>query len=132
MRAVTFPYLTYKGAPCPIITVSIRGPQGWLQVLAYVDSGASYSIFSVKVAEEMGLRYEHGHAVYVTVGDGSGIPVYLHHLPLRLGLHHLRATIGFSPRLGVGFNLLGRRDIFTSFDVTFSDSRKRLTFKPLR
>ena len=34
--------------------------------------------------------------------------------------------------VGVGFNLLGRRDIFMSFDVTLSDSRKRITFKPLR
>lgn len=91
----------------------------------------SYSIFSVKVAEEMALRYERGRPVYVLVGDGSSIPVYLHRLPLRIGSHELRATIGFSPRLGVGFNLLGRRGIFSRFDVTFSDSRKTLTFKPV-
>jgi hypothetical protein len=33
--------------------------------------------------------------------------------------------------LGVGFDLLGRQDVFTRFDVTFSDSKKRVTFRPL-
>ena len=132
MRVVTFPYLKYKGAFCPVVMLALCGPQGWLQVLAYVDSGASYSIFSTKVAEEMGLTYERGRAVYVIVGDGSAIPVYLHRLPIRLGPHELRVTIGFSPRLGVGFNLLGRQDIFSRFDVTFSDSRRHITFTPVR
>ncbi len=132
MRSVTFPYLKYKGTPSPIITFSLRGPNGWHQILAYVDSGASYSILWAKVAEEMGLNYQRGRALYVTVGDGSTIPIYLHRLPIRVGTHKLRATIGFSARLGVGFNLLGRQDIFSRFDVTFSDSRQTVTFKPSR
>lgn len=99
--------------------------------MASVDSGASYSIFSAKVAEEVELPYERGRAVYVMVGDGSAIPVYLHRLPIRIGPYELRATIGFSPRLGVGFNLLGQQDIFSHFDVTFSDSRRTVTFTPV-
>jgi hypothetical protein len=96
-----------------------------------VDSGASYSIFTAKIAEEIGMPYTQGRATYVMVGDGSSIPVYLHRLPLRIGVQELIATIGFSPRLGVGFNLLGRQDIFTRFDVTFSDSRRTVTFRPV-
>jgi hypothetical protein len=78
----------------------------------------------------MGLRYERGQAIYVLVGDGSAIPVYLHRLPIRIGAAQLTAQIGFSPRLGVGFNLLGRQDIFTHFDVTFSDATRRVIFRP--
>lgn len=131
MRSVVFPYLRYKGALAPIIPVLLRGPHGWQRVLGYVDSGATYSILSIRVAEEMGLAYERGRARYVLVGDGSSIPIYLHRILLRIGPHQLRATIGFSPRLGVGFNLLGRQDIFTHFDVTFSDSKKRILFHPV-
>ena len=130
MRPITFRYLRYKGVPAPIIPVALRGPHGWQRVLAYVDSGASYSILSTRVAEEMGLRAERGHAIYVLVGDGSAIPVYLHRLPLRIGPIELTAPIGFSPRLGVGFNLLGRQDIFTHFDITFSDATRRVIFRP--
>jgi len=36
--------------------------------------------------------------------------------------------IGFSEKLGVGFNLLGRKDIFDVFRVCFSDDTKILSF----
>ena len=131
MRALKFPYLAYKGIPCPIVKVALRGLWGWFPILAYVDSGATYSLFSIQLAEEIGLRYARGRPDHVVIGDGSAIPVYLHRLPLRIGPHQLRVTVGFSPRLGVRFNLLGRRDIFSRFDVTFSDSRKTLIFSPV-
>ena len=132
MRAVRFPYLKYKGALCPLVMVAIQGPKDWAGILAYVDSGASYSILSTKVAEEMGLAYEDGQLQYVTVGDGSAIPLYLPRLPIRIGSYEFTATIGFSPRLGIGFNLLGRQDIFGHFDVTFSDTRGVVVFQPVR
>ena len=75
---------------------------------------------------------DRGSATNVVVGDGSLIPVYVHRLPLRIGSVELVAHVAVSPRLGVGFDLLGRQDIFRRFDVTFSDSRRRVTFKPAR
>jgi len=68
----------------------------------------------------------------VYIGDGSYIPVYLHKLTIRIGNVSFKATIGFSPRLGVGFNLLGRKDVFERFDITFSDAKKIISFLPLR
>jgi len=97
-----------------------------------VDSGATVSIFTTQEAEAVGLHVQKGRETFVAVGDGGSIPVYVHHLSIRIGAHQWRARIGFSPRLGVGFNLLGRQDIFSRFDVTFSDSRKTLTLTPIR
>ena len=97
-----------------------------------MDSGASVSIFSLQGAEAIGVNYHKGEKLTVAVGDGDSIPVYLHKLRIRIGTVSLRVTIGFSPRLGVGFNLLGRRDIFRHFDITFSDSKKTVTFCHLR
>jgi len=68
--------------------------------------------------------------MFVTVGDGGFIPVYLHKLDVKVGDIPFKATIGFSERLGVGFNLLGRKDFFTHFDITFSDKTRILTFTP--
>jgi len=98
----------------------------------YVDSGASVSILAEGEARLLGLDLRRGQLTYSIVGDGSSIPVYVHRLPVHIGPCRLIAHVGFSPRLGVGFNLLGRQDIFTRFDVTFSDSRQRITFKPVR
>ncbi len=73
---------------------------------------------------------EDGRLMYSVVGDGSLIPVYTHRLPIRIGSVELTAAIGLSPRLGIGFNLLGRQDVFTHFDVTFSDAKTQVTFRP--
>ena len=104
-----------------------------MSVWVYVDSGASISILNTaREAGRLGVRTEDGQLVYSVVGDGSLIPVYVHRLLIRIGPIELIAVIGFSSRLGVGFNLLGRQDVFHRFDITFSDSRQRVLFKPPR
>jgi len=45
-----------------------------LALEAYVDSGATYSVFTAQVANRLGLAYRTGRRVYVQVGDGSFIP----------------------------------------------------------
>ncbi|MDP3723426.1 MAG: hypothetical protein Q8R91_08025 [Candidatus Omnitrophota bacterium] len=131
MRAIVFPYSLYRGIPSPIIPLQVEGPQGWKEIWVYVDSGAFVSILAEGEARLLGLKLEDGHLTYSMVGDGSLIPVYVHRLPVRIGPVELMVQVGFSPRLGVGFNLLGRQDFFSHFDVTFSDSRQLLSFKPL-
>jgi len=129
---ISFPYKVYKGIASPIICVEICGPKGWLRTEAFVDSGASVSVFLIKEAEGLGIDFRKGKVIYSTVGDGSYIPVYLHKLTIKIGNVSFKATIGFSPRLGVGFNLLGRKDVFERFDITFSDAKKIISFLPLR
>lgn len=131
MRPITFPYTPYKGRVAPIIPVELSGPRGWVQVWTYVDSGATFSILGAESGERLGLPIDHGKPSHIVVGDGSLIPVYIHRLPIRIGPVTFEAHIGTSPRLGVGFDLLGRQDIFTRFDVTFSDSRRIITFAPV-
>jgi len=63
------------------------------------------------------------------VGDGSFIPVYLHELQIQIGTEQLTAKVGFSEKLGVGFNLLGRAGIFERFKICFQESQRILTFE---
>jgi len=63
--------------------------------------------------------------VWATVREskvGSFIPVYLHDLEIQVGKHRLTAPLGFSDRLGVRFNLLGRMGILSHFKVCFDES----------
>ncbi|MBU0694193.1 MAG: hypothetical protein KKC11_05935 [Candidatus Omnitrophica bacterium] len=106
------------------------GTQKWSILDAYVDTGAFYSIFCIQDAEFLGINYQKGKQSFATVGDGSLIPVYFHNLPIKIGNISFKATLGFSPRLGVGFNLLGRKDIFERFVVIFDDVKKVVTFLP--
>jgi hypothetical protein len=127
---IEFPYTSYKGLPAPIIPLTLITNQQASRVWTYVDSGAIYSIFKVSEAEKAGLDFKQGKKLYAMVGDGSLIPVYLHRVNILIGNEKLTATIGFSERLGVGFNLLGRTDIFTKFTVCFNDQVKKITFTP--
>ena len=129
---IVFPYKTYKNHPCPIIKITLYGPDGSCDTEAYVDSGASISIFSLVDAQRIGINYVKGKKTYFVVGDSSLIPVYLHRFGVKIASVDFKATIGFSPRLGVGFNLIGRKDFFNHFDITFSDSRKMVIFLPAK
>jgi len=62
---------------------------------------------------------EDGHKEYVTVGDGSLIPVYMHRIVVQLALEEFDAMIGFSKQLGIGFNIIGRRDILKGSKFAF-------------
>lgn len=131
MRSLEFPYSKYKGLKTPIIRFQVKGMKDWVNVWAYVDSGASFSIFSTQEAERLGIDIKKCRETKVTVGDGSLIPVYLKRLKLKFGTKEVSVLIGFSPRLGVGFNLLGRQGVFERFDVTFSDSKEIVIFTPI-
>ena len=127
-RAIEFPYKIREGTASPIIPIKI----GRLAVDAYVDSGAFVSIFSVQDANFLGIDYQKGQKSLMKVGDGNLIPVFLHTLPIQIGHISFNATIGFSTRLGIGFNLLGRKDIFNRFVVIFDDAKKKVNFLPNR
>ena len=130
MRPVVFSYKIFRNVPSPIISFKIKGPENWFGLEAYVDSGAFISIFSFQNAFQIGINPEKGRKIFVTVSDGGSIPVYLHKLDVKIGNTPFKATIGFSERLGVGFNLLCRKDFFAHFDITFSDRKKTIIFNP--
>ena len=67
----------------------------------------------------------------IVAGDGSFIPTYFHDLSLKIGGHEIMAPVGFSERLGVGFNILGRTGIFDQFQVCFNDPARRITFEKI-
>lgn len=70
-----------------------------------------------------------GERIMVTVGDGGSIPVYLHELMVKVGTHEFKAVIGFSDRLGVSLNIIGRKSFFEEFVVCFDDKEKLLALK---
>ena len=125
MSLVEFPYTFHKQYLMPIIPVLIEGHKVWV----FVDSGATFSILSTDEARRIGIRWENGRRQMIVVGDGNFIPTYFHDLPLKLGKYEVIAPIGFSERLGVGFNILGRRGIFDEFRVCFNDRTGKVTFE---
>lgn len=126
----TFRYKPFRGQLAPMITIGVRMGTVWYPVEVYVDSGAAYTVIRADVADGVRFDYRTGSLLYLQVGDGSFIPIYLHDLELQIGKEVLVAKVGFSERLGVGFNLLGRTSVFQRFKVCFQESQGLLTFEP--
>ena len=111
-----------------MIPLKLKGKLDWFEAWAFVESGATYSIFHPKELTGTGLEYPCGERKMVVVGDGSFIPVYFIKLPIKIGEVEFIAEVGFSEKLGVGFNLLGRKDVFENFEVCFNDTKKKVVF----
>jgi len=108
----------------------IRIEATWHPIEVYVDSGSVYTVLHSKIAEGIGFNYLSGERIYLQVGDGSFIPVYLHDLEIQLGTERFVGRVGFSEKLGVAFNLLGRTSVFDRFKICFLESQGILTFEP--
>lgn len=127
MPPVEFPYTLHKGYRMPIIPITILSHKVWV----FVDSGATFSILRIDEARRIGIDWESGRLQMIVVGDGSFIPTYFHDLSIQIGTWEVTAPVGFSERLGVGFNLLGRTGVFDRFEVCFNDRARKVTFQKI-
>ena len=128
MRVIEFAYARHRRRDVPLIPVNLRTGGKWKELWAYVDSGSFYTIFDDKVAELLDVEVSAGERILAVVGDGSFIPIYLHRVGFRVGDDEFGMKIGFSSKLGVGFNLLGM-DIFDRYRVTFDNRDKKVIFQ---
>jgi hypothetical protein len=130
MPAVEYPYAIVAGRRSPLIPLGLGYQDRWQRVQAYVDSGAFYSVFKTDFALALGLEWHHGDRVYVQVGYGGFIPVYLHRVELQLRQYRFSGHIGFSDHLGVRFNLIGRVPLFEEFVICFDDRQGIVRLDP--
>lgn len=128
MRSIEFPYAMHRGTPLPLVPLHLRGGNEWVERWAYVDSGATYSLFHYQVAVAVGANLSNAPRRRIVIGDGSYIEAQFLKLPVRIGEIELDLEIGFSEKLGFEFNLLGRKDLFEKFQVCFSDAERKVTF----
>ena len=128
LQRVEFPYLKdAQGHHAPIIYLQAWTGDRWLYLQAYVDSGAYWSIFHLDVAQLLGIKLSRATRRYVTLGNGSVLPVYLQRIKVRFAGMEFMAPAGFSDALRMGFNLMGRAGFFTRFTMCFNDRARTLT-----
>ena len=130
-RPTVFPYGLSDGRLSPLVPVGFCFSGQWQVAELYLDSGAFYTLLQAQFATDFGLDFKTGRKVFVQVGDGNLIPVYLHKLLLQIGWKRFKATVGFSEKLGVRFHLLGRQDVFEHFRICFHEKRRVVTFQAL-
>ncbi len=129
-----FEYQFAEGRFLPIVTIKLQGKQGGINSTAYLDTGASYSLFHTDIAEILGIQLEKGELSEMTVGDGDTLKVYLHKLKVQIADKEFFAMIGFSKGIGIGigFNIGGIKDIFDRFIICFHQKEKYVEFTLLQ
>jgi len=133
LSRVEFPYLKdAQGHYAPLIYLQAWTGNRWLYLQAYVDSGASWSVFHLDVAQLLGIKLTKAHRRYVTLGNGSVLPIYLEHVKVRFAGAEFLVPAGFSDALRMGFNLMGRAGFFDRFLMCFDDRARLLTVTPHR
>lgn len=111
----------------PVVHLKVQARDGvWYDVLAYVDSGAGYSVFHADYAKALGIDLKSGKKINLVVGDGSKIETFVHKLPVRFAGKEFTAEISFSPSLGIGTNILGMKSFFDKFRICFNNKRQRV------
>jgi hypothetical protein len=130
VRSITFPYTRFGGRFAPIIPVTLFSRSLAFKTEAYVDSGAFCSIFQSEILEVLQLSKEQAQTKILKAADGNLIPACLFRLPIQIADRRLRASIAFSDKLKIGFNLLGRQTIFSAFEeVVFNERQKKVIFR---
>jgi len=127
VSTIRFPYKRYRDQVAPVIPIKVLANGHWRRVVAYVDSGAAYSVLTVREAKRLGLLKIKARRVAVTTSGGRSNKISLHRLWVRLGKKRLSITFGVPRDFDVDFNLLGRRDLFGRFEVCFNDAQGVLT-----
>jgi hypothetical protein len=130
VRSITFPYKRFGGRFAPIIPVTLFSQNLTFKTEAYVDSGAFCSIFQSEILEVLQLPKERAQTRMLKAADGNLIPAHLFRLPVQIADIRLRASIAFSDKLKIGFNLLGRQTIFSAFEeIAFNEKEKKVILR---
>jgi len=127
-----YSYIKHEDSFLPIVPIEFGKNEEWVEFRAYVDSGASCSIFHSDVVDILNIELKKGEKGYIIVGDGTEIPVYYHNLDIKFATKEFKAIIGFSEQLGIGFDIIGHRDIFDRFRICFDNNERVVECYPYR
>ncbi len=112
----------------PLIEIVLLGPKERIRMLALLDSGADYSLFSFEVAERLGIKKENAEKVSLKGVVGEPFIGYLHRVPVQVEDSVFSCKIVFS---NVKTTLLGRDNFFLPFLVTFNEKEQKVSLKEL-
>ncbi len=108
---------TYGHVLRPVAKVAMRvGRESWQPYYMYVDSGADVSIVSGLVGVVLGFTRRSGDKLRRLSGIGGSLSFVMRRVAMRIGDYELQADLGWAQSDDVPL-ILGRKDVFDSFDV---------------
>ncbi|MBI3443066.1 retropepsin-like domain-containing protein [Candidatus Woesebacteria bacterium] len=131
----TFPYQytesEYGRVFNPLINIPIKTNIGWQNLWFLLDSGADTTMLTTSLATEFGLAYDKNSPIKLYgIGENS-ITAYSGTVIMKLGDYDIKVRVNFSSEHESTL-LLGRLDIFDTFDIAFQTTTRQIIFKQLK
>jgi hypothetical protein len=126
MSVLRCPYQILVGEAhlLPICNLQLIGPRGRISVQSLLDTGAVYSIFPAKAAEDAGLALSPFPNFTVQYGGSTALGRKMR-VDVLLGEHRWRPDVVFVEHLAFRYALLGRLGVFARFaEVAFLEQLK--------
>ena len=98
----------------------------------YVDSGAYCSVLRPEEAQRLEVDDLLPQRVDIRTSGGRTVALKVYRLATRIGKWRGVVTFGVPQGFDIDFNLLGRKDVFEHFVVSFNDAGRSLTLTPRR
>lgn len=112
----------------PAIVVGLIGPTGEDELLALIDSGATYCLFNGKRAKSIGLDLQSGKRVPLS-GLSGPLLARVHRVDLEIMGSRFSCEVAFSEQ-DIQRELLGRHDLFARVRFGFREGISTGYFHP--
>lgn len=110
----------------PVALITISANKKSIQAAMYIDSGADVTMIPLRAGNDLGFKYE-PKKIFQMVGIAGSLPCLLEKAEIIIGSRKLAADITWALSDEAPF-LLGRKDIFKFFRITFDEAKEKIEF----
>ncbi len=132
---ITFKYRKEKGrlgqeVKRPVALIEFQDTKGsWIPKDFYIDSGADITLIPRSVGDLLGFELKPDENIEEIGGIAGKLPTVRRQVKMKIGQKDLKAEIAWALTEEVSL-LLGRKDVFDSFYITFKQDKGLITFEP--
>lgn len=117
-----------SGVKRPVADVFLKSKiGGWIEFHPYIDSGADITLIPLSLGKLIGLSKNQRKVEHIGGIKGS-VPVIYHQVRIKIGGIEMKIKIAWTLIEEVP-PLLGRKDIFDKFHITFKQDLEEIIFE---
>lgn len=132
---ITFKYHKEKGrlgqvVKRPVALIEFQDVKGnWILKDFYIDSGADITLIPRSVDDLLGFELKPEEVIEEIGGIAGKLPTVRRQVKMKVDEKELNAEIAWALTEEVPL-LLGRKDVFDAFHITFKQDKDLITFEP--
>ena len=113
----------------PDYQVILRHKDSIINATMVVDSGADFSVISLKVGQDLGYALAEGEEILVGQAIGGKVEYVLRRIQINIDGHIFIAPIAWIQNNTADVMLLGREVVFDKFNIEFRQAEEQIIFR---